>query len=110
MQFVLYNSGKLAAIAVVDYTKWLLLGLLMGSGALIGDAVKSFFKRRLGIAPGAKFIPFDQTDFAIGALAFTMLFFGISWKLFFASILLSFLLHIITNHIAFWLKMRDEKW
>ncbi|MEK6942884.1 MAG: CDP-2,3-bis-(O-geranylgeranyl)-sn-glycerol synthase [Nanoarchaeota archaeon] len=109
-QFLIYKSGNFAGIAVVDYDKWLLLGILLGSGALIGDAVKSFFKRRVNIAPGAKFIPFDQTDFVIGALIFTMLFFEINLKIFFTSILLSFALHIITNHLAFWLKMRDEKW
>jgi hypothetical protein len=32
------------------------------------DSVKSFVKRRVGIAPGAPWIPFDQLDFVIGAL------------------------------------------
>jgi CDP-2,3-bis-(O-geranylgeranyl)-sn-glycerol synthase len=36
----------------------------------VGDAVKSFFKRQIGVAPGASWIGFDQLDFFIGAYAF----------------------------------------
>ncbi|MFY9823898.1 MAG: CDP-archaeol synthase [Thermoanaerobaculia bacterium] len=56
-----------SAVAV-DPGRWLSLGFLLGLGAMAGDAVKSFFKRRLGIAPGHPWIPFDQIDFQIGAL------------------------------------------
>lgn len=45
-----------------------LLGILLGFGAMIGDVVKSFFKRLLNIPPGAPWFPFDQIDFLIGAL------------------------------------------
>jgi CDP-2,3-bis-(O-geranylgeranyl)-sn-glycerol synthase len=56
-----------AAVAV-EPGRWLSLGFLLGLGAMAGDAAKSFFKRRLGIAPGHPWIPFDQIDFQIGAL------------------------------------------
>lgn len=47
-----------------------LVGLFLGGGALIGDAVGSFIKRRIGIERG-KAAPFlDQLDFVIGALIF----------------------------------------
>jgi CDP-2,3-bis-(O-geranylgeranyl)-sn-glycerol synthase len=42
-------------------------GVLLGLGAGVGDAAKSFFKRRAGIAPGGTWIPFDQLDFVAGA-------------------------------------------
>lgn len=45
------------------------IGLLLGFAALVGDAVKSFFKRRLSIRPGATWIPFDQLDFLVFAYA-----------------------------------------
>ena len=83
---------------------------LIGLGALTGDLVKSFFKRRLGFEPGAKFVPFDQTDFVVGALLFIMPIFGLTLKIFFVSLLLSFMLHIIVNHLAFYLRIRNEKW
>jgi CDP-2,3-bis-(O-geranylgeranyl)-sn-glycerol synthase len=37
-------------------------------GALLGDIVESFFKRRKGIERGKDWIPFDQLDFIIGVL------------------------------------------
>jgi CDP-2,3-bis-(O-geranylgeranyl)-sn-glycerol synthase len=104
------SAGLFAGISIVNYDKWLVLGLLLGSGALAGDAIKSFFKRRAGIEPGARFVPFDQIDFVVGALAFAMLSFEISLEVFFVTIILSFLLHIMTNHIAFYFKIRNEKW
>ena len=82
----------------------------MGLGALAGDLIKSFFKRRIGIAPGHKFIPFDQTDFVVGALVFIMPVFELTLNIFIVSLLLSFLLHIIVNHVAFYLKIRNEAW
>jgi len=48
----------------------LLLGVLLGFGAMTGDALKSFFKRQRGIPPGKSWFPFDQLDFLIGGLVF----------------------------------------
>lgn len=49
----------------------LILGAVMGLGALWGDTIKSFFKRQLNITPGARWSPWDQIDFIIGASIFT---------------------------------------
>lgn len=48
------------------------LGLLLGFGALGGDAAKSFFKRRRNIPAGESWIPFDQADLIIGAIIVTV--------------------------------------
>lgn len=53
-----------------DKPNGLLLGLLLGFGAMTGDLIKSFFKRQLGIRSGERFFPFDQIDFLFGALGF----------------------------------------
>lgn len=47
------------------------LGILFAIGALGGDALKSFFKRRLGTKPGRSWFPFDQLDYIIGAALLT---------------------------------------
>ena len=109
-QFLLYTNQFFKNISFIEYQNWLLFGFLMGLGALVGDLIKSFFKRRLDIEPGARFIPFDQIDFVVGALIFTMPIFDLTLKIFTMSLLLSFLLHILVNHIAFYLKVRNEKW
>ncbi len=110
IQHSLYDAGFFRSIAFFDYQNWLLFGFLMGLGALIGDLAKSFFKRRLSIDPGVRFVPFDQTDFVIGALLFVMPVFNLTLRIIAASLILSFALHIIVNHLAFYLKVRNEKW
>ena len=110
LQFLAYNQNFFKSISFIDYKNWLLFGFLMGLGALTGDSVKSFFKRRLNIKPGDKFIPFDQTDFVVGALIFVWPIFNLTSGIFLVSLVLSFILDIIVNHLAFYLKIRNEKW
>ena len=110
LQFLLHDFESFKNVSFFNYQNWILFGFLMGFGALIGDLIKSFFKRRLGINPGKRFIPFDQADFVVGALVFIMPVFELTLKIFVAALLLSFALHIIVNHIAFYLKIRNEKW
>lgn len=47
-------------------------GMLLGCGALVGDSIESFIKRRHGIKPGQTWLPWDQIDYIIGALAFVL--------------------------------------
>src|SRR3989338_4143493 len=52
IQFRLAGFDSLRNISILNYDRWLLIGFLMGFGALIGDLIKSFFKRRISINPG----------------------------------------------------------
>lgn len=54
------------------------VGTALGFGALMGDVIKSFFKRRYNIASGVSWIPFDQIDFVLGATVVALLFIPIS--------------------------------
>ena len=110
IQHLLFGIDSFRGISFYDYSSWLLFGLFMGLGALAGDLAKSLFKRRIGIKPGEKLVPFDQTDFVIGALIFVIPFHAVGFGVFLTCILLSFVLHIIVNHAAFYLKIRNEKW
>lgn len=42
------------------------VGFWLGAGALGGDLIKSFFKRKAGIKEG-RYIPFDTIDWIVGA-------------------------------------------
>lgn len=112
LQFLLYKYPFFKEISIVSYTEvnYLLLGFLLGFGALFGDMVKSFFKRRINIKPGARWIPFDQLDYVLGALLFSLVIFVPSFASAIIIIASSFLLHIIANHIGYYLKIREEKW
>ena len=115
IQAILYPIEFFHNVSILNYTVVnipLFLGFLMGFGAISGDLIKSFFKRRINIKAGNKFIPFDQIDFVFGAYLFVLPFYYIylNYSLFFSSLLCSFFLHIIINRVAFYLKIRKEKW
>lgn len=112
IQTSLYNLSFFKWISITDYSNPFLLGFLLGMGAMLGDLLKSFFKRRIGIPLGRPFIPFDQIDFIIGAYIFVIPFYYsvLSLNLVITSIVVSFFLHILVNHVSFYLKVRKEKW
>lgn len=112
VQKAVYVISFFKWISIIDYSNPLLIGFLLGTGAITGDLIKSFFKRRANIAPGKKFIPFDQTDFVFGAYIFIYpVYYGqITLLLIMTSLIASFFLHILINHISFYLGIRKVKW
>lgn len=73
----------------------------MSAGALIGDAVESFFKRQRGIESGKAWFPFDQTDYIVGGLLFTLPF-GVPplWLVLWI-FALYFGLHLISSYLGY---------
>jgi CDP-2,3-bis-(O-geranylgeranyl)-sn-glycerol synthase len=107
-------TGAQAAVAwdasLVPYAHWAVVGLLLGAGSMGGDLAKSFVKRRLGIAPGQSWIPFDQLDFVLGALVLIAAWARLSWADIGAVLIVSFAADIVVNHVAHWLGIRETKW
>jgi CDP-2,3-bis-(O-geranylgeranyl)-sn-glycerol synthase len=89
---------------------WLILGILLGAGALIGDAIKSFFKRRVGVIEGSPWVPFDQVDFGIGAIIFILPILWLGWPLSVTAIASLALGHILIVRLGHALGWRKEKW
>lgn len=94
----------------VDQRRWLPLGLLFGLGAMAGDALKSFAKRRFRIAPGAPWMPFDQIDFVIGALALVGPIARLRVTDVIVVLALSLLGDIAVNRLAFCCGIKDDPW
>lgn len=110
LQKIAYISG-FRSWAVIDYSDFsLLLGFLMGGGAIIGDMVESFFKRKFEIKEGKPWIPWDQLDFVLGGLIFSFLVFVPPAEIFLLILILSPLLHIVVNYIGYLLGIRKVKW
>jgi CDP-2,3-bis-(O-geranylgeranyl)-sn-glycerol synthase len=87
---------------------WLPYFAAMSFGALAGDAIKSFFKRRVGIASGKSWVPFDQIDYIIGALVCTLPF-GLPKLSFVLSVLLLyFVLHLAVTYIGYLLHFKKD--
>lgn len=77
VQMWLYEqSGFVQSFSELDYSSLsaLWIGIAISAGALVGDAVGSFCKRQLDVAPGEAWFPYDQIDFIVGSLALSLLF------------------------------------
>ena len=100
-----------ATISIIDYKRVniVLLGFLFGFGALFGDLIKSFFKRRLNIISGISWPPFDQIDWIIGSLCLVSFYITIPWKILLTIFILFGLLHPIVNLIGYYMKIKKEK-
>lgn len=108
LQFYFFDYFK--EISIYNYQNWLLFGFLMGFGAIFGDLIESFIKRRLNKEPGQRFIPWDQLDFTIGSLLFASIVYTPSLNIIIACLIISFVGHILVNHSAYYLRLRKEKW
>ena len=86
------------------------------AGAMLGDILASFLKRRTGRERGAAFPGLDQFDFVIAALALTWLvapeWFGTVFTLpvLVVVLVLTPVLHVGTNVIAYALGLKQEPW
>ena len=85
----------------------LILGFLMAFGALFGDLVGSFIKRRIGLQSGEPAPIMDQLDFVVGALVLSLLVVRISWKFFLIIAVLSIVLHLGSNIVAYLFGIKD---
>ncbi|MEM0454110.1 MAG: CDP-2,3-bis-(O-geranylgeranyl)-sn-glycerol synthase [Sulfolobales archaeon] len=96
---------------------WVLYAFFMGLGALLGDLINAFIKRRLGMRSGAPFPPFDQVDYLIGSFSIIKLsnidsLLNVSlglWNLL-VVMLISLILHPLTNFIAYIFRIKDVPW
>ncbi|MBU0667893.1 CDP-archaeol synthase [Patescibacteria group bacterium] len=87
----------------------LLFGFLLGLGEGLGDLIKSFFKRRLHVESTKPFFPFDQLSF-LGALILGSFYFLPSLNHILPILILSPLIPVITNLIAFKLGWKKVWW
>ena len=101
------------AVGLVEWVLFdypLLFSLLSPLGALLGDLAAAFLKRRLGIAPGGLLPIIDQVDFVVGALLFSLPLAMIYWELAAAVIIITPPIHLLTNFLAYKLKLKENPW
>jgi CDP-2,3-bis-(O-geranylgeranyl)-sn-glycerol synthase len=109
LQRWLWQRGVAHDLALLDYgacDPWM-PGALLGLGAGLGDAAKSFFKRRRDIAPGGSWLGFDQLDFMVGAYACVAIVFVPPLLETVAILPVIFLGSIATTTLGYWLGMKE---
>lgn len=94
----------------------ILITVTLPLGAMLGDAAGSFVKRRTGRKRGAPFPIVDQFSFLVGALLLSLVV-EPAWTIatftppvLLVIVILTPLLHLGTNGIAYLLGLKDEPW
>jgi CDP-2,3-bis-(O-geranylgeranyl)-sn-glycerol synthase len=87
----------------------LLLGFLMGMGEGVGDLLKSFIKRRLGLKSGTAMFPLDQLSF-IGSLILCLPVYMPSSGHLWVIMLVSPFIPLIANLIAYKTGLKKVWW
>ena len=109
-KFAYLHSDWVRSFVPYDYgnANFWLLGPLLGAGALFGDAVESFIKRQLNRPPGTTWFPFDQIDYIIGGLLFSMLVVELSLAEYALIAVLWFGLHMLGSTFGFLVGIKDK--
>jgi len=112
LQFWLYRFSFIKKISLLNYREIniLFFGFLISAGAIFGDLFFAFIKRRLRLAPGTPFLPFDQINYVIGSAFFLTPFFKIDILVWTSLLILTFFLHIIFNRLGYYLGLHKAKW
>lgn len=108
---LLFGAFAAAIVGLLQYrvitssveSTWFIISVTgaMGFGALIGDAVESFFKRRVGVKPGERWFPFDQIDYIIGGLLFASLFVSLTFGDVARIFVIFFGLHLAFSYLGY---------
>ncbi|MEM0351237.1 MAG: CDP-2,3-bis-(O-geranylgeranyl)-sn-glycerol synthase [Archaeoglobaceae archaeon] len=114
VQRILERFFDINLFSSLSYFEFLSLILTLSFGAMLGDLFGSFIKRRLNFARGSSFPILDQLSFLVISLiisSFTSAF----WKLFtifdiLVALLITPILHLSVNLLAFKLKLKEVPW
>jgi CDP-2,3-bis-(O-geranylgeranyl)-sn-glycerol synthase len=112
VQTILQDANMVEHIRLIDYSTVnpLYFGILAGVGALGGDIVKSFVKRRVNIASGNAWPVFDQLDFVIGFFVLTLLVVPWNQNIVWTAIIITLAGHPISNIIGYSLHIKKVWW
>ena len=107
-----YNVDFFRRNTIIDYRtiNFVLIGILMGGGALVGDLVESFIKRKMNKPSGKPWFPFDQIDWILGAILFSSLIYVPSFKIAVVTVILYILVHLCSDRVVcmMGIKKREE--
>ncbi len=107
-------AGRFPPASLPEHT--LLTVTLLATGALLGDLVKSFFKRRFGKERGAKWPIADQYDLVAGAFLLLLigdpawLFATVTLPVLVVILIITPVLHRATNIVGFFFRVKEVPW
>jgi len=103
---LLQQQSFLDTLSSISYLTIFVLSI----GALLGDLMGSFLKRRLKLDRGEPVLFLDQLDFVLGALILGFFFMKFNLLIFLTIIFITPAIHFISNVIANLLHLKKEPW
>lgn len=105
---IMENFGRYITTPIChNIFEGLLFGFLLSFGALLGDALGSFLKRRMGIERGKPAPILDQLDFLIVALILVSPFIEFNPVFIVLAIILTLIIHLLANTIAYLIGIKE---
>ena len=84
------------------------LGAAMSAGAILGDAIESYVKRRIRIGPGQKLVVWDQIDFILGAAVVSFAFWQAGLVAFIIMLAVVLVVTMVIQRIAYVVGIKDD--
>ncbi len=114
VQRLIENAIEFRYFSALGYRDFIILVTALSCGAMFGDLLGSFIKRRLNFERGRSFPVVDQLTFLLFSLAFASLT-NAFWFLFTSldiliGILITPVLHVLVNFLAFKLNLKEVPW
>jgi len=100
--------GLLQGTVAGPILSYSLRGFLLALGALGGDLLGSFIKRRMNLARGAAAPGLDQLGFVVLALLFAGILVVPDWEVILTILIITPPIHLATNFIGHKLKLKDR--
>ena len=111
LEGIIFNLNIVGTIAFnFNVFEWGIVGLLLSAGALFGDAIGSFIKRRIGLAQGRPAPILDQLGFIVFALLFVYPFAPVPYDIGIFLLVITPMIHLSANIIAYKLGIKDVWW
>lgn len=112
------SAGILAVLIVNFYfngevpiiENYLQYGILLALGAILGDLIGSFIKRRANLERGKPVLLLDQLDFVFVGLLLGSIIYNVSIQMFFLISIITLFAHKAANFIAFKFKLKKVPW
>ena len=103
--------GTLIGLAesVVD-SRLAIAGFMIALGAVLGDLLGAFVKRRLNVEPGKAFPILDQLDFILGSVVLGYAFFQVGLISILLVVVVTPPIHLATNYGAYRLGIKKTRW
>ena len=84
--------------------------ILITIGAIAGDFIGSFSKRRFGLKRGASVPLLDQLGFVICAILFALPLYTLKIESIIFLIIITPIIHLFSNYIAYKIKVKSVPW